>query len=101
MSRRCLKIDDVPGGEGFFRQTRRFDAEILCVFQVKSTTYGGKRPAVWACWQFSNEPQEIFYFRRNSFILKIVDVVAAVQLDELRIRTFCRKSGLDGPPILL
>ena len=56
MPRRCLKIDDVSSGEGFFRQTRRFDAEILCVFQVKSTTYGGKRLVVWVCWQFSNEP---------------------------------------------
>ncbi len=26
--RRCLKIDDVPIGKGFFRQTRRFGAEI-------------------------------------------------------------------------
>ena len=46
--RPCLKIGNVPDGEGFFRQTRRFDAAILCVLQGKSTQYGGKRPAVWA-----------------------------------------------------
>ena len=38
---------NVPSGEGFFRQTRRFDAAILCGLQGKSTQYGGKRPAVW------------------------------------------------------
>ena len=26
-------------------------------FCVKSMIYGEKSPAVWACWQFSNEPQ--------------------------------------------
>ena len=46
--RPCLKIGNVPDGEGFFRQTRRFDAAILCVLQGKSTQYGGKRTAVWA-----------------------------------------------------
>ena len=30
-------------GEGFSRRTRRFDADILCVFQGKTTQYGGKR----------------------------------------------------------
>ena len=49
VSRSCLKIGNVPNGERFFRQTRRFDAAILCVSQGKSTRYGGKRSAVWAC----------------------------------------------------
>lgn len=48
-ARRCLKNGNVPSGEGFFRQARRFDAEILCVFQVRSTPYGGKKPVDWAC----------------------------------------------------
>ena len=47
-ARPCLKIGNVPDGEEFFRQTRRFDAAILCVLQGKSTQYGGKRTAVWA-----------------------------------------------------
>ena len=47
--RSCLKIGNVPNGERFFRQTRRFNAAILCVSQGKSTRYGGKRSAVWAC----------------------------------------------------
>ena len=46
--RSCLKIGNMPNGESFFRQTRRFDAAILCVLQGKSTQYGGKRTAVWA-----------------------------------------------------
>ena len=46
--RPCLKIGNVLNGEGFFCQTRRFDAAILCVLQGKSTQYGGKRPAVGA-----------------------------------------------------
>ncbi len=39
-------------GEGFFRQTRRFDAGILCVFQGKATQYEGKslaQTALTAC----------------------------------------------------
>ena len=47
-ARPCLKIGNVPDGEGFFRQTRRFDAAILCVLQGKSTQYGEKRTAVGA-----------------------------------------------------
>ena len=46
--RPCLKIENVTNGKEFFRQTRRFDAAILCGLQGKSTQYGGKRPAVWA-----------------------------------------------------
>ena len=46
--RACLKIDEMSNGERFFRQSRRFDAAILCVWQGKSTQSGGKRSAVWA-----------------------------------------------------
>ena len=53
-TRPCLKIGNVSNGEEFFRQTRRFDAAILCVLRGKSTQYGGKRTAVWAYWHFSN-----------------------------------------------
>ena len=31
-------------GEGFFRQTRRVFAGMLCAFQENATQYGGKRP---------------------------------------------------------
>ena len=44
--RPCLKSGNMPYSEGFFRQTRRFDAAILCVLQGKSTQYAGKRLAV-------------------------------------------------------
>ena len=47
LARPCLKIGNVPNSEGFFCQTRRFDAAILGGLQGKSTQYGGKRPAVW------------------------------------------------------
>jgi len=36
-------------GEGFSRQSRRFDAGILCVFQGEATQSGGKRPAQAVC----------------------------------------------------
>ena len=53
--RRRLKIGNMTSGKEFFRRERRFSAEILCVFQGKSTRRGGKRPAEWACRQFSNK----------------------------------------------
>ena len=53
--RPCLKIGNVLDGEGFFRQTRRFDAAILCVLQGKSTQHGGKIPRRRAHFQFSNK----------------------------------------------
>ena len=44
----CLKIGEMPNGERFFRQSRRFDAGILCVWQGKSTQNDEKRSAAWA-----------------------------------------------------
>ncbi len=50
-------------GEGFFRQSRRFDAGILCVFQGEATQSGGKRPAQTAfnaCeYRFSNHSPRV------------------------------------------
>ena len=43
--RACLKSGGMPDRRGFFRWARRFDAGILCVFQVKSTRPSGKRCA--------------------------------------------------------
>ena len=43
--RACLKSSGMPDRRGFFRWARRFDAGILCVFQVKSTRPSGKRCA--------------------------------------------------------
>ena len=48
-ARSCLKIGNVPGGEGFFRQTRQFDAAILGGLQGKLTQHTGEKTAVWAC----------------------------------------------------
>ena len=42
--RTCIHSRRCRVGEGFFRQTRRIFAGILCVFQENSTQYGGKRP---------------------------------------------------------
>ena len=45
-------MGNVSKGEGFFRQTSRFSAGILCAFQGKATQYGGKSPAIWTCRHF-------------------------------------------------
>ena len=55
----CLIIGDMPNDERFFRQTRRFDAEILCVFQGKSTQYDGKRSVIWAYCPFVKQTLSI------------------------------------------
>src|SRR5699024_3890186 len=57
LSRPCLNIGNVTNGEGFFRQTRRFDAAILCVSQGKSTPYGGKSSAIWHVDIFQTRPK--------------------------------------------
>ena len=43
--RACLKSGGMPDRRRFFCWARRFDAGILCVFQVKSTRPSGKRCA--------------------------------------------------------
>ena len=48
--RACLKSGGMPDRRRFFRWARRFDAGILCVFQVKSTRPSGKRCAGMAFW---------------------------------------------------
>ena len=47
VARRCLKIGNVPNGEGFFRQTKPIFLGILGVFQGKLEKYGGKRATGW------------------------------------------------------
>jgi len=42
-------------GKGFFRLARGFDAEILPDFKENPRRPGEKRPAIWACYQFSNK----------------------------------------------
>lgn len=42
--RTCIHSRRCRGDEGFFRQTRRVFAGILCVLQENATQYGGKRP---------------------------------------------------------
>jgi hypothetical protein len=50
-----LKDAECTNGVEFFRQTRRFSAGILCVFQGKATQYGGKRPAKRVFCRFSSK----------------------------------------------
>ena len=47
--RACLKIGDVPSGEGFWAAGKQFFAGILADFKEKLCRPGDKRSADWAC----------------------------------------------------
>ncbi|OUN22987.1 hypothetical protein B5G34_05340 [Flavonifractor sp. An82] len=48
-ARPCLKIGDMPSGEGFWLLASNFFAGILTDFKKKLGRPAGKKPADWAC----------------------------------------------------
>ena len=53
-----LTPDSMTNGEEFSCWASHFSAGILCVLQGKMVQRSAKRPAVRACWQFSDAPHK-------------------------------------------